>query len=69
MIEAPVCSEPRTLSPLILLAILYAPLLFVWLLLSKGYSKSLRQAGFIYAFAIGFLPWLIFMLLDDSYTR
>ena len=48
--------EPRALHPLVFLAIYCVPVIFVWLLLMKGYSASLRQAGFTYAVIMGFVP-------------
>lgn len=42
--------EPRCLSPSLLFAILLLPLVFVWLLLRRGYSRDLRTGAFLYAF-------------------
>ena len=58
--------EPKSLHPLVFLAIYCAPMVFVWLLLRKGYSPSLRQAGFIFAFFVGVVPFVA-ALLDSGF--
>jgi len=39
----------RHVSPLLATAIVAVPLLFVWLILRKGYAPSTRRAAFIFA--------------------
>lgn len=39
----------RHLGPLLLIAMLAVPALFVWLFLRKGYPRSLRTAAFTFA--------------------
>ena len=41
--------EPRRLSVWLLAAIICAPPLFVWFLLRRGYSNTLRAGGFAFA--------------------
>jgi hypothetical protein len=41
-------SEPRPLSPMLLLGILVLPVIFFWLLLRPGYSSALRWGAFLY---------------------
>jgi hypothetical protein len=41
-------SEPRPLSPVLLLGILVLPVIFFWLLLRPGYSSTLRWGAFLY---------------------
>ena len=40
--------EPRRLTPLLLLGILVLPVIFVWFLLRRGYSNTLRGGAFAY---------------------
>lgn len=40
---------PRRLRGWLLVGMVMAPLLFVWFLLRRGYSRRLRLAGFTYA--------------------
>jgi hypothetical protein len=55
---------PRSLSVGVFLLIYSAPALFVWLVLRRGYSSSLRQGAFAYAFFLGFLPLALFTVFD-----
>jgi hypothetical protein len=41
-------AEPRRLSAILLLGILILPVIFFWFLLQRGYSSTLRRAGFLY---------------------
>ena len=40
--------DQRHVSPLLAVGIVALPLIFVWLLLRKGYAPSTRWSGFIY---------------------
>ena len=40
--------EPRRLSPFLLLGILVFPVVFVWFLLRRGYSNTLRVGAFLW---------------------
>lgn len=51
--------EPRHVSAPLMVGLIALPILFVWLLLRPGYSRSLRQAAFTYAFALPVLALLI----------
>lgn len=44
-------TEPRTVSVPLMTGLVTAPLLFVWLLLRRGYPPSLRRVAFAYALA------------------
>ena len=46
--EPDAATDQRHVSPLLAVGIVALPLIFVWLLLRKGYAPSTRWAGFIY---------------------
>jgi len=46
--------DSRPLSAWLILAILSVPLIFVWLLLRRGYSAHVRRGAFLYT-AMGLL--------------
>jgi hypothetical protein len=50
--------EPRHVSLPLMIGLVGMPLIFVWFLLRPGYSRSLRQAAFTYAFALPTLSLL-----------
>lgn len=51
--EGAVCNaEPRPVGALLMLGLIMLPIVFVWLLLASGYSRSLRIAAFTYTFAV-----------------
>jgi hypothetical protein len=41
--------RPREVSAVLALGLLFAPILFVWMLLGRGYSKGIRIGAGIYA--------------------
>ena len=41
--------EPRRLSGWLLSGVLALPVIFVWLLLRRGYSRDVRLGAFLYA--------------------
>lgn len=49
-------AEPKRLHPLVFLAIYSAPIVFVWLLLRRGYSHDVRLGGFLLAFVFNVAP-------------
>ena len=51
--------EPRVLTGPVFIAILALPILFVWLLLRRGYSRDLRIGGFLYAFSPAVLTLIV----------
>ena len=42
-------SRTRHVSPLLAIAIIAVPLVFVWVLLLPGFARSTRRAGFVFA--------------------
>ena len=52
---------PRHLSAPLLLGILFLPVVFVWLLLRRGYSNALRAGAFLY-FGVGVAVGLVKLL-------
>lgn len=57
-------SEPRRLGIIVLLLIWVSPMLFVWLTLWPGYSRTLREAAFAYAVLLGFLPLAVLLAFN-----
>jgi hypothetical protein len=51
----------RHVSPLLATAIVAFPILFIWLLLQRGYAGSTRRAAFTF-FAATALPYVLVML-------
>ncbi|MES2289985.1 MAG: hypothetical protein V4530_09635 [Pseudomonadota bacterium] len=60
---------PKRLHPIVFILIYSAPILFVWLLLRKGYSSSLRVAGFTFALFLGFIPFALTILNPSLLLR
>ena len=58
----------RALSAAVCLAIYSLPVLFVWLLLRRGYSAEVRRGGFAFAFFFGLLP-IVAILVDPSFAH
>jgi hypothetical protein len=50
--------EPRFISAPLMLGLIALPIIFVWFLLRRGYSRSTRNAAFAYAFAFPALSLL-----------
>jgi hypothetical protein len=42
----------RRVSRLLLVGLIFAPILFVWFLLGRGYANSTRTIGFLWAAAL-----------------
>lgn len=50
MIEGRRASEgQRRVSRLLMMGLIFAPILFVWFLLGRGYANSTRAIGFLWA--------------------
>jgi len=54
-------AAPRHVSPLLATAIIAFPILFIWLLLRRGFAPSTRRAAFTYFVATA-MPYFLVAL-------
>ncbi|MEN3951424.1 hypothetical protein [Iodidimonas sp. SYSU 1G8] len=57
--------EPRYISFVLMAGLIALPLIFVWLLLRRGYGRSTRIAAFSYAFMGPLLNLVAWMLTGE----